>query len=172
MIKRIFGVAILQCCFVLPVCFAADSTASETSIRQLLEVMHVKALLDSMSTQMDGLMKNAMTQVTQGQQVTPEIQKEIEQLQGDVKAQMKSVLDWNKLEPMYVRIYQKSFNQQEIDGMLAFYKTPTGQSVLNKMPLVLQNTMAEVQQMLQPTMLQFQQKEREIAAKIQAKKNS
>ena len=172
MIKRVLGFALISCCFVVPICFAADTPASEASIKQLFEATHVRTLLDSVMTQMDGLTKKAMAQATQGQQLTPADQKEIEQAEADVKAEMKSALDWSKLEPMYVRIYQKSFNQQEVDGMIAFYKTPTGQAVLNKMPVVLQNTMAEVQQMLQPMMQHLQQKQQESAAKIQAKKNS
>ncbi len=172
MITRVVGFALVQCCLVLPICSAADTPPTEASIKQMLEVSHARALVDSMMTQMDGLMKNAMAQATQGQQLTPDVQKEIDQVESDVRAEMKNVLDWSKLEPMYIRIYQKSFSQQEIDGMIAFYKTPTGQAVLNKMPVVLQNTMLEVQQMLQPMMQRLQQKQREIAAKVQAKKKS
>ena len=170
MFTRFLGFALIQCCLVLPISSATDTPPSDASIKQLLQVSHVRALVDSMMGQMDGIMKNAMAQATQGRQVTPEVQKEIEQVESDVKTQMKDVLDWSKLEPMYIRIYQKSLNQQEIDGMIAFYKTPTGQAVLNKMPLVLQNTMSEVQQMLQPMMQHLQQKQHEIAAKVQAKK--
>ena len=170
MIKRLFGFALIQCCLVLPICSAADAPPSESSIKQLLEVSHVRTLVDSMVGQMDGIMKNAMAQATRGQQPTADMQKEIDQAESEVKSEMKSVLDWSKLEPRYVRIYQKSFNQQEIDGMIAFYKTPTGQAVLNKMPLVLENTMTEVQQMLQPMMQHLQEKQHDIAVKVQAKK--
>jgi len=172
MIKRVAGFALLQCCLALPICSAADAPPSEASIKQLLQVSHVRTLLDSMTNQMDALIKNAMAQAAQGQQVAPDVQKEIDRVQAEVKSEMKSILDWSKLEPMYVRIYQKSFNQQEIDGMLAFYKTPTGQAVLSKMPLVLQNTMTEVQQLMQPMMQHLQEKQHEIAGKVQAKKSS
>jgi len=171
MIKRIVGVAFIKCCIVLPVCWAAaDAPPTEASIRQLLEATHAQKLVDSMISQMDTLMKNAMAQATQGQQLSPKLQKEIGQIETDMMTEMKSVLDWNKLVPMYVRVYQKSFSQQEIDGMLAFYKTPTGQALLNKMPLVLQNTMTEVQQMIQPTIQHLQQKQQQIAAEVQAEK--
>ena len=33
-----------------------------------------------------------------------------------------------------------------IQGMLAFYRTPAGQAVIEKMPLVMQNTMQAVQE--------------------------
>jgi hypothetical protein len=170
MTKRIVGIALAGCCFVSAICLAADAPPTEASIKQLLEVSHARQLVDSMMGQMDGMMKNVMAEVTQGQQLSPKMQKEVEQFRTDSIAEMKAVLDWNKLELMYVRIYQKSFSQQEIDGMLAFYKTPTGQAVLNKMPLVLQNTMTEVQQMVQPMMQHLQQKQQEVAAKVQAEK--
>jgi hypothetical protein len=170
MIKRIVGVGFINCCIFLPVCWAADAPPTETSIKQLLEASHAQKLVDSMISQMDALMKKAMAQATQGQQLSPKLQKEVDQLQTDMMAEMKNVLDWNKLVPMYVRVYQKSFSQQEIDGMVAFYKTPTGQAVLNKMPLVLQNTMTEVQQMVQPVIQHLQQKQQQIAAEVQAEK--
>jgi hypothetical protein len=170
MIKRIVGIFVASCCFISAICLAADAPPTEASIKQFLEVSHARQLVDSMMGQMDGVMKNVIAQLTQGQQLSPKMQKEIEQFQTDAMAETKTVLDWNKLEPMYVRIYQKSFTQQEVDGMVAFYKTPTGQAVLKKMPLVLQNTMDEVQQMMQPTMQHLQQKQQEMAGKVQAEK--
>lgn len=171
MIKRVVGFT-LVCCFVSAICLAADAPPTEASIKQLLEVSHARQLVDSMIGQMDGMMKNAMAQAAQGQQISPKTQKEIDQFETDMLAEMKTVLDWSKLEPLYVRVYQKSFNQQEIDGMLGFYKTQIGQAVLNKMPLVLQNTMTEVQQMVRPMMQHLQQKQQEMAAKVQAEKKS
>ena len=128
-------------------------------------------MVDAMFAQMDAFMKQTMQQVAQGQQLSPKIQKDIEKRHNETMAAVKELLDWNKLEPMYVRVYQKSFTQQEVDGMIAFYRTPTGQAVLNKMPVVLQNTMAEVQQMMQPMVQRMQRMQQEVVAEIQAEKN-
>jgi uncharacterized protein len=83
---------------------------------------------------------------------------------------MKEILDWNKLEPMYVRIYQKSFNQQEIDSLIAMYKSPAGQMLLNKMPIVLENTMGEMQQLMQPVMQRIQRMQQDVVAQMQAER--
>ena len=171
MIKRIAIVLSLTCSIALPNVFAADQPPTEASIKQLLEIGQAHKLVDAMMAQMDGLMKQAMEQAAKGQQLSPKIQKDIEKRRADTMAAVKEVLDWNKLEPMYVRIYQKSLSQQEIDGMIAFYKTPTGQAVLNKMPVVLQNTMTEVQQMMQPMIQRMQRMQQEVVAEIQAEKN-
>jgi len=139
-------------------------------VKQLLDVTQVHKLLDSTMSQMDAFMNQTMHQITQGQQVTPEIQKQIDKSRADLQAMLREILDWNKLEPMYVRVYQKSFTQQEVDQLIAMYQTPAGQALLNKMPLVMQNTMAEMQQLIQPVMQRMQQSQQQIAAQIRAQK--
>src|SRR5436309_9263691 len=119
MIKRIAIVLALTCSIALPTGFAAEQQPTEASIKQLLEVTQVRKFLESTMAQMDALMKQATQQVTQGQKITPEVQKQIDQGQTEAISMMKEILDWNKLKPMYVRIYQKSFNQEEIDSMIA-----------------------------------------------------
>jgi hypothetical protein len=170
MTNRIPIVIALSCSIALSIGLAADNPPSEASIKQLLEVGQAHKLIDAMVAQIDAYMKQAMQQATQGRHVTPEIQKDIETRQAEMTAAMKEVLDWNKLEPMYVRIYQKSFTQGDVDGLIAFYKTPTGQALLTKMPVVMQNSMNEVQQMMQPMIQRIQRMQQEVVAELQAEK--
>jgi hypothetical protein len=149
---------------------AADAPPSEASVKQLLELSHAHQVLDNMMSQMDGLMRNAMQQATHGQSPSPEVQKSFEKARNDVQKAFKEKFTWSKLEPVYVRIYQKSWTQDEIDGMIAFYKTPTGQSVINKMPVVMQNSMNETMQMMAPLMERVEQMQQEMASETDAKK--
>jgi len=143
---------------------------TEASIKQLLEVGQAHRLIDSMMAQMDAFIKNTMQQATQGEHVPPKVQNDIDKYQAEMAASMKEILNWSKLEPLYVRVYQKSFTQQEVDGMTAFYKAPTGQAVLNKMPVVMQNTLNEMQQMMAPMIQRVKQVQQEIVAEIKAEK--
>ena len=170
MVKRIATILALTCSFALPSAFAADQRPTEASIKQLLEVTQIRKLLESTMGQMDALMKQAAQQVTQGQKITPEVQKQIDKGRTEAMSMMKEILDWNKLEPMYVRIYQKSFNQQEIDSLIAMYKSPAGQMLLTKMPIVLENTMGEMQQLMQPVMQRIQRMQQDVVAQMQAER--
>ena len=114
--------------------------------------------------QMDNLMQQTIAQATQGQKIPPKVQKDIDQRRGEIIAMMKELLDWTKLEPLYVRVYQKTFSQQEVDGMIAFYKTPAGQAVIAKMPTVMQNTIEEMQQMMGPVMQKMQKMQQDVVA--------
>jgi hypothetical protein len=106
---------------------------------------------------------------TQGQSVPPGAQAVFDKCRADVVTVLKEQFTWDKLEPMYQRIYQKSFSQDEVNGMIAFYKTPAGQSVVSKMPLVMQNTMGETMKMMGPMMQRIQAMQQEVAAKVRSK---
>jgi hypothetical protein len=58
---------------------------------------------------------------------------------------MREEMSWEKLEPMYYEIYQKALTQDEVDGMVAFYKTKAGQALVKKMPGLMQEVMTSVQ---------------------------
>ena len=141
---------------------------TEASIKQLLEVAQSRKLIDSVMAQMENLMQQAIAQATRGQPIPAKVQKDIDQRRAELVTMMKELLDWKKLEPMYVRIYQKTFTQQEVDGMIAFYKTPAGQAVINKMPSAMQNTIDEMQGLMGPVMQKMQQMQQDVVAAMKA----
>jgi uncharacterized protein len=153
--------------------FAADNPSptpsappSEASVKQLLDVSQARKLVDSVMAQMDMLMQQSIAAATKGQTIPPKVQKDIDQRRSEMLAMMKDLLEWNKLEALYVRVYQKSFSQQEVDGMIAFYKTPAGQAVIGKMPGAMQNTMDEMQQMMAPVMQKMQKMQQDVVAEM------
>jgi uncharacterized protein len=171
MLTRILLVLTLCAAFV----HAADNPSpapagspTEASIKQLLEVAQSRKLIDSVMAQMENLMQQSIAQATRGQQIPPKVQKDIDARRTEMIAMMKELLDWNKLQPMYVRVYQKTFSQQEVDGMIAFYKTPAGQAVIGKMPSVLQNTIDEMQQLMAPVMQKMQKMQQDVASEMKA----
>lgn len=131
----------------------------------------MRKLPEAMTAQLDGAMKQAIQQATQGEQVSASIQQDIDKRQAQMIVAAKETLDWNKLEPVYVRVYQKSLTQHEVDGLIAFYKTPSGQAVLKKMPVIMQNAVNETQQLMQPLVQQLRTMQQDVRAKVQAEKD-
>ena len=109
--------AALLCLLVCPPLVAADPPASAASLKSLLSIMQASKLMDSTMSQMDGLLQSSMKQVMAGI--------------------LKEGINWEKLEPMMIGIYQQSFTQKDVDGMLTFYKSKAGQAVIAKMPVVM-----------------------------------
>lgn len=144
----------------------ADTVPSEASIKELLAVTQVTKMLDQMLPQIDAVMQRAMADALKGQTITPEEQKMIDQGHANALAVMKEELAWSKLEPLYVRVYQKSLTQEEVTGMIAIYKTPAGKAMITKMPVVMQNTMVEMQTLLAPVMQRLQASQQQLVTQI------
>ncbi len=126
---------------------AMAAPASESSIKQLLAVTQAKKLVDGMSVQLDSMMSNTIRQALAGKTPTARQQKAIENMKNRTVALIHGELEWEKLEPMYIRLYKESFTEEEVAGMLSFYKTPAGQAVIYKMPVLMQKTMENMQKM-------------------------
>jgi len=43
-------------------------------------------------------------------------------------------MGWKVLEPDYVDIYAKNFTDEQLDAILAFYKSPAGSALVEKLP--------------------------------------
>ena len=148
--------------------FAAPPAPSEDSIRRLLEVTEARKLLDGMMAQVDALMRRNMEQALRGRQVTPEQEAIIARMRGRMADAFREEMAWDKLEPLYVRVYRDTFTQAEVDGMLDFYRTDAGRALIVKMPAVIQTTMGEMQQRMQPLIAKMRTIEEEALAELRA----
>ncbi len=166
MLTRVIALLIL----LSPALYSAETPPTDASLKKLLEVAQVHQTVDAMMAQIDTMMQNMFQQITAGQKVSPEMAKMFEKSRADVKEVFKETMSWEKLEPMYMRVYRKSLTQSEVDGMVAFYQTPAGKAVIIKMPVILQNSMAEATQMMGPIIQRAQEMEKQLMAEAQKEK--
>jgi len=124
---------------------ANNAPASDASIRELLELTNAQQMLDGMKGQMTAMMNSAMQNATKDQTITAERQAILDRMSAKMSAVVTDMLNWDDLLPMYLRTFRASFTQDEIDGVIKFYKSPAGRAYVNKLPLVMQNLMGEMQ---------------------------
>src|ERR1700723_84566 len=101
---------------------------SDESINQLLKLAKSEKMIDSVFAQMDGMMKANMKQLTMGKQLSADEQAIMDRQQTRMIGIIKDELSWDKMKDMFVQTYRQTFSQEEIDGLIAFYKSPTGQA--------------------------------------------
>ena len=53
-----------------------------------------------------------------------------------------------KLKPMFVQIYAELFTEEEINGIVSFYKSPAGKAMIEKMPQMMQRMMPMMQKLM------------------------
>ncbi|MDR2506703.1 MAG: DUF2059 domain-containing protein [Candidatus Accumulibacter sp.] len=111
-------------------------------------------------------MNNTVQQALQGKNPTPKQQQAITNMKNRMVEIMQGEFAWEKLEPMCLRLYKESFSEEEVAGMLAFYKTPAGQALIHKMPVLMQKTMLEVQKMFSDVSPKMQKIQEQFAAEM------
>ena len=129
--------------------FAGDKPPSEASIRELMTLTDAKSLLDKMYQQLDGMMEQAMKQALGDHPVNEEQQRLMAEMRAKVVEIFRSQLGWDQLEPAYLTLYEETFTQDEVNGMLKFYKTKAGKAVINKLPQLTMGVMQVVTQKMQ-----------------------
>jgi uncharacterized protein len=125
---------------------------SEASINELLTVTKIEKMVDNMLPMMDQTMRQSMAAMTKGRPLNPEQQRSLDALMPKMMQIVRDELSWQRMRPLYVQVYQESFTQEEIDGLIAFYKSPAGVAFVNKMPVVMQKSMALMQTRMGPMM--------------------
>lgn len=136
--KKLIPTLVLGAAICMP---AFAQQASKESVKELLKITKSEQLIDQMSEQMNMMMSSSIEQMTQGQNLTTKQELAIINYSQELAKIMQQDLTWAKLEPDMIKIYAEEFTQQEINGMLEFYKTPVGQSTINKMPIIMQKSM-------------------------------
>jgi hypothetical protein len=129
---------------------ANNAPASDASIREMLELTNARQIIEGVKGQMGAMMNTAMQNATRGQTLTPERQAIIDRMSAKMSAVASDMLTWDALLPIYMRTYRDSFTQDEIDGVIKFYKSAAGQAYVKKLPLVMQNVMREMQGVMKP----------------------
>ncbi len=134
----------------------ADDASKRAKIDEMFTLTKINQIFDQMITQMSAAAKTAADQQAANQNLTPEQQKLTDQFQARTQGIVGQYLSMDHLKPIIVQVYMDTYTEDEIDGILAFYRSPAGQAFLAKTPQLMtrtvelmQTTMADVQPQLQ-----------------------
>ena len=129
----------------------ATQQASSADIARLLEVMDMRSMMDSMLKQMSEVQEATITQAF-GSDLSDKDRAEMSDFMRRTNAKVHARLSWDRLEPLFSRVYTQLFSRREVDAMIAFYGSAEGQSILKKSPQIMALTMQEMQPIMQEMM--------------------
>ncbi|MEG0488050.1 MAG: DUF2059 domain-containing protein [Acinetobacter sp.] len=139
--------------------FAAQATPQD--VDKLINVMNLNQLiqdtLKQLRPQLDQQAYVIVQSIVKHENLSPQEQVIANQLADKLYAQSQKMLAWDKLKPVYSKIYSNVFNAEEIKAQIDFYSSPIGQSILQKTPLVAQESMKIMNDQLLSVMQTTQQ---------------
>lgn len=128
---------------------ADDSPATKEDVQRYLQIAHSR----DMAKKMLGAMSQSMHQMFHEQYL-----KHNDELPADYESKMTARMDgmfedmpWDEMLQAMAPVYQKHFTKGDIDHLVAFYSSPTGEKLLREMPSI----MAEAMQDMMPVMTKY-----------------
>ena len=119
---------------VAPVGARADEASKQAKVKELFAVMHMDHSLDRMRSAMEQQVQATAKNAPGTEQMTPEKKKMQQEFVDNSMKVVDENFGWSELEPAYVKLYADTYTEAELDGILAFYKSPAGQALLTKTP--------------------------------------
>jgi hypothetical protein len=145
-LSMLMGLAVLAAA--APAAAQPEPSASEAAaIRELLEVSHTR----------DNFIRGMELGMEQGGmgQMTPE-------LRAVLREFMDEHFRYEELEPDFIRMYADAFSEQEIRGLVAFYRTPLGERVIQTLPEITAASQRIVMERLQTVLPELMQRMMEV----------
>jgi len=129
----------------------AQETSRRALAEELLNLMKMRENIEKsfdmvkqmIPMQMDRMMK------APGQTTMPADASKRTEKMMDMVAQE---LSWDKIKDDYIALYAETFTDEELRGMIAFFKSPVGQAFISKQPEMMKKSMELSQKMIMKVM--------------------
>lgn len=129
---------------------ASDAPATKEDIQKYLDVMHSREMMvkmvDAMSAPMHKMFHEQF--LKDKDKLPPDFEDRMAKMMDD---SMKS-LPWDEMLDSMVPVYQKHFTKGDVNALIAFYGTATGQKLLRDMPAIMQEAMENMMPLMKKQM--------------------
>jgi uncharacterized protein len=153
---------------------AQQQPASADDINRLVEVMHMKKQMTDMQHAILDQYKPMMEKMTadMAPTMTPQQRQKFNGIVSDTLSELLNAYPPDDAVKDMLPIYQKYLDSSDVEAMIGFYSTPTGQKLLDIQPKIIRDVMGVVmpkmQERVQAATQRMQDRIRALAAEDQS----
>ena len=130
--------------------------ASEAAVQELLKISRAESMMTAASANLEQQMRDTMGSMLAQEKLSPAQRDAVTRVVPARVAELISkAMDWPAVEKDMVQVYRDNFTEEEVAGQIAFYRSSVGQSVLDKMPAVMQQSTALAMRRMQSVLPQM-----------------
>lgn len=145
--------SVVLCLGLVPVAFAQNdlsAPATREDIEHYLNVIHSQQMAQQMVAAMAGPMhKMVHDQYLKNQDKLPA---DFEQREMKVLDEMFQNMPLDEMMQAMIPVYQKHFTKGDVDALIAFYSSPTGQKMLHELPSIMSEAMESMTPLMEKYM--------------------
>jgi hypothetical protein len=121
----------------------AQDAGKAAKVEEMLRLTKTDEMMQQVMSQMKTM---SMDQFEKN--LPPEEKAKAREQQQKIFDLVSAKMSWEKFKPAIVQIYAEVYTDEELDGILAFYRSPAGHAMIEKMPQLMSRTMAVAQKLM------------------------
>ena len=147
----------------------ADEASKREKLHERFRLSHIDRTMALMFAAQEKQMPVLLRKLLPAGELTPAQQTDLDAFVLKVHRIVEQAASWDKLEPQFTDIYAAVYSEQEIDGLLAFYRSPVGAEMVAKQPEIVEKSQAVTQTLMPQVQPQVMQAAMEFAQQMQTK---
>lgn len=143
---------------------ATAAAASKADVQRFLDTMHTRDMMAQMMTVMKKQERQLIHQQIEKQKNLPP------DFEANADKMIDGVMDNMPIDDLLqamIPVYQRHFTKDDIDALVAFYASPTGQKMVKEMPEITAESMQASSGIMQKMMAQTMQRVQDYIAQAQ-----
>ena len=164
---KTFVVSVIIVLSILSSVSYADEVSKKVIAEDLLITMKSDQMIKPFFNQIRSMMEQQFVQMGAPEAMRPILKKYTDKIFN----LMEETLNWQALKEDIVSVYIQTFTEDELKGMLAFYKSPVGKSVIDKMPIAVQYSVGIVQKHMPQIQVKLKEIVQEMKCEIEKMKS-
>ena len=118
----------------------AQEASRRAMAEELLNLMNVQESIQKSIAMLKEMIPAQMEKINQatGQAIVPS---NVSSHTGKMMDVIAQELSWNKMKDDYITLYAETYTEDEMKGIIAFYKSPAGQAFTKKQPELMKRSM-------------------------------
>ncbi len=153
---------LLRCAAVLVILHLAaasaycDQAGKEAKVEEFFRLAKMDETLRHTLDLVAAQMKSGAIQQIMGAKTSPDVKKSMDEMQDKLMVILSDAISWDKIKPDYVKLYADAYTEDELDGIVAFYKSPAGQAMVANTPVMMNKANVLVEERLKAAAPQIQ----------------
>ncbi len=146
--------------------FADDSAVDpqlRADIEKMLTMTKMDKMMEPMYSQLEAMLQNQYQQMGATEEQLPIFEKYNKQMFDLLKTEM----SWENLRDQFIDLYARVYSSDEIKAISDFYSSAAGQKMIEKMPMLMQESMVIAQDNMKDLIPQIQIISRQMIEELQ-----
>ncbi len=138
----------------------------EDLAKEMLNLSDMQKMIDQIVAQVQQMQTAQLKLLS----IPEKDQEKVLQFQSKFTKKIFDAMSWDKMEAEYITLFSTVYTVEELKAIVAFYKSPVGQSMLKKQPMLIQKSMQIAQSKIQSLLPELKKMTEDFAASVKDKK--